>query len=217
MLKIKFKNLLNFIIYPLLLASINFILISFIMNYYISDLDINMSSILTDDAPNFEANIESIFTKPSVIENGTVTKNNIEFPKVNTEYGKFEIESAKISSPLIFGDGYESLKMGVGQYSGSYIPGYGGTILVTGHNYMFPQIENAKLNDIIKITTSYGVYKYKISSIKILEKEEYSSFSVNNNKEQLVFYTCYPFNSLGSISTRYFIYADYLSGPKVVE
>lgn len=203
--------------YPLLLASINCILISFIMKHYIKDLNINMNSVLTDNAINFETNIESIFSKPSVLENGTISKNDIAFPKVNVEYGKFEINSVKMSAPLIFGDGYESLKIGIGQYTGSYIPGYGGTILVTGHNYMFPEIENAKLDDIIKITTSYGVYKYKISSIKILEKEEYSSFSVNNNKEQLIFYTCYPFSSLGSINTRYFIYADYVSGPKIAK
>lgn len=213
MIEIKIKKIWKFIVYPVLLAAINFLLIYLIIKYYLSGVDVE--SVLSDNTLDFKPSISSIFYEESSQEEGKIKKSNIEFPKINTEYGKIEIESVNMSSALIFGDTKEALKHGVGQYNGSYIPGYGGTILVTGHNYMFPQVENINIGDVIKVTTSYGVYKYKVSNLKILNQDEYSSLKISDNKETLIYYTCYPFTSFGDISTRYFIFADYISGPKI--
>ncbi|MBP0979295.1 MAG: class D sortase [Oscillospiraceae bacterium] len=210
---IKIQKIWKFIVYPVVIATINFLLIYLITKYYLSGIDVE--SILSDKALDFEPSISSIFNEESEVETGKVEKNNIEFPKANTEYGKIEIESVSMSASLIFGDTQEALKQGVGQYNGSYIPGYGGTILVTGHNYIFPQVENIKIGDVIKITTSYGVYKYKVSDLKVLDKDEYSSIQISDKQEKLIYYTCYPFTSFGDISTRYFVFADYISGPQI--
>ena len=215
MTKVNFKKSWKFIVFPLVLVCINLIIVNLIMRHYLSDLDID--SFLSNETPNFDYKINSIFTESAEVnqESGEINECDITFPNINVEYGKIEINSVNLSAPLIFGDNDQVLKNGIGQYSGSYIPGYGGTILTTGHNYKFPEVENVKVGDLIKITTSYGIYQYKVSDIKILDQAQYNSFSVNKDKEQLIYYTCYPFNALGSISTRYFIYADYLSGPHI--
>ncbi len=210
----KLKKSWKFVIYPILLVMINLLIIKFVFKNFMSSLDLD--AVLLEKAPQFDANIKSIFTKESDIENGTLNANEIVFPKNNTEYGKFEIKSVEMSAPLIFGDCSDALKQGVGQYNGSYIPGYGGTILTTGHNHAFPQIEKVAIGDVIKITTTYGVYKYKVSDIKIIHENEYKSLTIKDNKEQLIYYTCYPFTSLADTSSRYFIYADYISGPQIL-
>ena len=215
MVNIKLKKVWKFIVYPVVLAIINFLLVDFVIKHYLNVSDID--SVLSDDVLSFDTDIVSIFSSGSNIEDGDISKNDITFPKVNTEYGKVEIESVNMSSALIFGDADEVLKHGIGQYNGSYIPGYGGTILITGHNYMFPQVENVNIGDIIKITTSYGVYKYKVSDLKVLNEKQYNSLKIDDNKEQLIYYTCYPFSSFGNILTRYFVYADYISGPKIIK
>ena len=215
MSKLENKKIWKFIVYPLIMVLINLLLVKFIMNNYLSHMDVE--SVLSNEAINFETNIDSVFVESNNLENGTISKNKIEFPKINTQYGKIEIESAEMSAPLIFGDGMNVLKEGVGQYHGSYIPGYGGTILLTGHNNMYPKVEQVKTGDVIKITTSYGVYKYKVNNIQILDKNEYSNLKLSDDKEQLIYYTCYPFTALGDMSKRYFVFADYVSGPKIIK
>ena len=76
-------------------------------------------------------------------------------------------------------------------------------------------IDRIEIGDVIKITTSYGVYKYKVSDLKVLDKDEYSSIQISDKQEKLIYYTCYPFTSFGDISTRYFVFADYISGPQI--
>jgi len=207
------KKIWKFIIYPFIFAIFNYFLIGIIFKYSIGDMSINM--ILSDETPSFFNNIRDIYKSGSILDVETLKRDEIEFPKVNTKYGELKISSVEMKAPLIFGDNSMVLEKGVGQYSGSYVPGYGGTILVTGHNYMFPQIEKVKKDDIIEISTSYGLYKYKVREIQILDEKQYLSFKVNDDREELIYYTCYPFEALGNINTRYFIYSDYISGPKI--
>ena len=217
MYKTKFKNLKKFIIYPILITFVNLILVKIAFKCFISNVDIDLDAVLLDNSPRFEKNIGNIFTEESKNENQAVKISDLQFPKTNEEYGKFEIDSLKISASLIFGDDPSVLKQGIGQFNGSCIPGYGGTILTTGHNYMFPEIDKIQTGDIIQITTSYGLYKYRVSDIKILDKSEYQKIKIKDDKEQLIYYTCYPFTSLSDASSRYFVFADYISGPPILK
>jgi sortase A len=213
----KGKKVMVYLITPLLFCFFGYLILFMITFPVSSKLNDYINLLISDKPPQFNTQINNIFTYNSHTNQGTVNMKNIEFPKYNTIYGKFEIKSVGISYPLIFGDSSEALKKGAGQYNGSYIAGYGGTILIAGHDYMFKKIGDTKIGDIIMITTSYGTYNYKITDKKILNKDDKSAYTIQKSKEQLVFYTCYPFNALASITTRYFVYADYVSGPKIVQ
>jgi sortase A len=193
-------------------------LLLFLVTYPISSkLNNYINLFLSDKPPQFNNQINNIFTYNSKANQQTVNIKNIQFPKFNTIYGKFKIKSVGISYPLIFGDSSEALKKGAGQYNGSYIVGYGGTILIAGHDYMFKKIRDTKIGDLLTVTTSYCTYNYKITDKKILYKDDKLAYTIQKGKEQLVFYTCYPFNAFASITTRYFVYADYVSGPKIIQ
>ncbi|MDF2568387.1 MAG: hypothetical protein K0R90_1843, partial [Oscillospiraceae bacterium] len=43
------------------------------------------------------------------------------------------------------------------------------------------------------------------------------AYDLSQKKEQLILYTCYPFNTLGLTSKRFFVYADKISGPQIVD
>ena len=101
-------------------------------------------------------------------EVGNTTKtlikiDNIEFPNYGNQFGQLVIEDCGVDASLFFGDGNIALRNGVGVYSGSFIPGYGGTILVAGHNNTyFNGLKNAQPGQIVTIKTSYGNYTYEI-------------------------------------------------------
>lgn len=159
---------------------------------------------------------ESIYSGSSVL-GGTVKSSTITFPNYGTEYARLSIPSAEINAPIFFGDGQKQLSKGIGHYSGSDFPGMGSTILLSGHNNTYLHtIDRAQIGDNITITTSYGVYVYKINEIKIVDSSNVSATNISADEENLVIYTCYPLSTLGLTSKRYFVYAEYVSGPVII-
>jgi sortase A len=147
-----------------------------------------------------------------------VALSDIVMPKYGQQYGEIIIDSVGIKQALIMGDGEDILHRGVGQYFGSQLPGFGGKILLAGHNtkpYLKP-LENIKVGDTIKINTSYGNYEYKIYETKVHSKTDKTAYSFKVNEETLILYTCYPF-TLGYKKDRLFVYAHKTSGPDIIK
>lgn len=159
---------------------------------------------------------ENIFTSAPETSPETVRLSSIQFPSYGARFGKLTISSASIEADLYFGDGSAQLKNGVGVYNGSFIPGYGKTILIAGHNHtFFHTLGAAKTGDEIRIETNYGTYLYRISSTQVKKAADASAYDLAGSKENLVLYTCYPFDELGLTPNRYYVYAEYVSGPKI--
>lgn len=143
----------------------------------------------------------------------------IKSPNVGEQYGMFEIERLGISAPLYYGDSTVPLYYGVGQYTGSYMPGFGEWTLIAGHNNTyFHTIGDLVEGDIVRISTHYGVYEYKVTyTVLAKDSSEYrDAYAHNTDKEEIIFYTCYPFNMLGLTPQRFFVHAEKISGPRIV-
>lgn len=159
---------------------------------------------------------ESLYSGSSAL-GGTVKGSTITFPNYGTEYAELSIPSAEIIAPVFFGDGDKQLSKGIGHYNGSGFPGMGSTVLLSGHNNTYLHtIDRAQVGDNITLTTSYGVYVYKINEIKITDSGNVSATRISAEEETLVIYTCYPLSTLGLTSKRYFVYAEYVSGPVIL-
>lgn len=138
------------------------------------------------------------------------------FPSYEDQFGELIIDDCQIKADLYFGDSWYVLGNGVGIYNGSAIPGYGRTILIAGHNNTyFNGLKYAKEGQIVKIRTNYGNYQYEITGTKITDNEDRSAYDLAKNEENLIMYTCYPFDTLGLTNLRAFIYAKYVSGPVI--
>lgn len=150
---------------------------------------------------------------------GTIDIKDITFPTYEKVYGEISIPSVDILCPLIYGDTKAALKKGACQYIGSMIIGYGGTSMICAHvNRHFKNLHDVKIGDEIQITTTYGVYKYKVNYVGVHSATDKSVYDLGREDENVVLYTCYyQRTALGSVKKRFFVCADYVSGPMIVD
>ena len=132
------------------------------------------------------------------------------YPEYGTKYATLEIDKINVNLPVYYGDTLDVLKKGVGHSSGSYFPGEGGSIIYMGHNSkkMFRRFSEIQKGDIIKVTTTYGEYNYKIYDMQLIKETEIDKLPIQKDKEILMVYTCYPFNNIGYATQRYVVYAE---------
>ena len=90
----------------------------------------------------------------------------------------------------------------------------GKTILLAGHNNtFFNDLQHAEADATVTITTHYGVYTYEVTGTEILDYQDETAYDFTRTDENLILYTCYPFDALGFTPNRFFVYAKYVSGP----
>ncbi|MDR1541815.1 MAG: class D sortase [Clostridiales bacterium] len=176
--------------------------------------------IITKEPPVFEKRVNDIFINKKVEElpatNELIEVPPQEIPAQGERYGQLTIQSAGIDAQLFYGDSNQELSQGVGTYAGAYIPGAGRTILLAGHNNTdFHTLGEVQIGDIVSINTSYGQYKYKIIDTRLTTDTDETAYDFSRTDENLIMYTCYPFDTLGLTPQRYFVYAEYISGPRL--
>ena len=161
---------------------------------------ISIASKVASDKENKQVQ-ETIITEENVIEN---------YPEYGTQYATIEIPRIGANLPVYFGDTLDILKKGVGHSSSSYFPGEGGTIIYMGHNSknVFRRFSELQINDEITIKATYGEYKYKIYDMQLIKETETEKLPIQKDKENLMVYTCYPFNNIGYATQRYVVYAE---------
>lgn len=205
----------KFILVPFCFLAIGYLIISLMALPFLKTMT-SAKGLLFFDSKVQSKPLGNIFSSAPGKQGKLVNLSEIVFPQYGMKFGKLTISSASIEADLYFGDDSEELKEGVGLYNGSFIPGYGGTILIAGHNHTyFHQLGQAKTGDSITIETNYGTYQYQIIKTQVKDATDKTAYDLDSEKENLVLYTCYPFDCIGLTPQRYYVYADYLSGPKI--
>ena len=147
-----------------------------------------------------------------IAEYDSDSKKLIAYPKFGSKYATIEINSINLKLPVYYGDTKKILKHGVGHYNGSYFPGENGTIIYAAHNDpgYFNKLDKVKVGDEVVINASYGMFKYTIYETKIVKETDLTAFDVQNEKEILLLYTCWPINRsvFGRKTQRYVVYAQ---------
>ena len=138
----------------------------------------------------------------------SVKKRLSSIPSYGTKYGNIKIDKIDLKLPIYFGDNMEILSYGVGHYAGSYFPGEGGSIILAGHNDSgyFERILELVGGDKIVIETSYGTFDYSVFDTKIVSENNLSAFPIQEERELLILYTCYPLG-VGYKTERFVVYA----------
>lgn len=149
----------------------------------------------------------------------TVDIRDVPFPGYEQVYGELSIPSIDLVCPFVYGDTEKAMRKGVGQYIGSTIVGYGGTTLACAHvNRQLKNLHKSKIGDQIQIRTAYGVYTYEVKYAGVHDAKDDSVYDLSREDENLVLYTCYYQNTpLGSVKKRFFVCADYISGPLITD
>ncbi len=187
---------------------------------YFTDRDIDIPSDCYDifvpaDGDSEEPEVKSVMdSKPQ--EQRTIPLSSISYPYYGQRLGELIVEDCQIYASLYFGDGNNELNNGVGMYTGGYIPGYGKTVMIAGHNNTdFNGFKYAKKGQKVIIRTYYGTYTYEITDIQVKTSTDSSAYDFSLNYENLIMYTCYPFDELNLTPYRCFVYAKFVSGPVI--
>lgn len=147
-------------------------------------------------------NLASMLKQPSrndIQKEVLVNENNeiISYPAYGDNYATLKISKLNIDLPIKFGDSKDILIDSIGHTSTSFLPGEGGTILMSGHNSksMLQDLKNISKGDRITIETTYGIFTYEVEEIKIMKLSQYNEIKIEN-EEKLFLYTCYPFSDI---------------------
>lgn len=140
------------------------------------------------------------------------SKKLVNYPLYGSKYGNIEIPSISVNLPLYFGDTLDILKKGIGQASGSYFPGEGGSILCAGHSYRgyIRSLPQVNIGDVIKVNTEYGKFEYQIYETRIIQETDLEAVGIQNEEEIFMLYTCYPVDQIGHPTKRFVVYAKLL-------
>lgn len=229
-MKNKIIKLMAYIFMPLIFTFLGYFIAYVALAPALDMLQAAGSMVMAKEAPDFNTGLNSIYKKTNNKTTDSSKKrnideisiNDIEFPDDETQYARIKCNRIKLDAPVYWGDSNAVLKAGVGNYIGSFIPGFGKSILLSGHNTTyFKPLKNIAVNDIITYDTNYGEYQYKVKKLEVLN-EDVAAKTCNDllsqNTETLIMYTCYPFKKLSYRKTdRFFVFADKISGPTVIE
>ena len=93
------------------------------------------------------------------------------------------------------------------------------SIMLCAHNTtFFKPLQVIEAGDIITFKTSYGVYQYQVSRTDVKDHNDSTAYDLLQEKEELVMYTCYPFETMvGTKTDRFFVYCEKISGPTVID
>lgn len=140
--------------------------------------------------------------KPSVEENtGSAFYVPAQFPSISMgqEYAKLTVEDAQIyNEPVYFGDTYDILKKGVGQFAGSRFPGQNGNCVLVGHvTTIFRYLETLQPGARFELNTIYGEYVYEMEKSVLFHYDDDTLLLPNDGTDYLTVYTCYPYDNHG--------------------
>ncbi|WP_428911222.1 class D sortase [Niallia sp. Krafla_26] len=134
-------------------------------------------------------------------------------PAMGEVVGLLTIPELQAQLPIVEGTDPDELKKGVGHYKGSYYPNENGQIVLSGHrDTVFRKIGELEIGDTLEVHLPYGEFSYEITYTKIVGADDTSIITLQNDYEELILTTCYPFSYIGNAPDRYIIYAKKLEG-----
>ncbi len=131
------------------------------------------------------------------------------YPSYGSNYATLKIEELGIQNNVYFGDITSILSVGIGHSTWSDMPTEGGTVVYSGHNRedMLNNLKDIAIGDEIIIDTSYATCVYKVSKTDILKDTQTDKLTKIKDKETLILYTCYPFDTYVYTNKRFVVYS----------
>jgi len=212
-----------YIITPLIFMIIGYAIAAIIFSPFFEVIYAAGSLVTSRDGPDFTIGLYAGFDEEIADDGeteGEMHISEITTPRHGVHFAEIRNRRIGLQAPVYFGDDYEILRYGVGQFIGSVWPGFGGTILLAGHNtHHFLPLKDIEIGDVVDLRTNYAQFEYEVVHIEIFHRDVADeAFDLGQTEiELLVMYTCYPFNvnNIGNAQYRMFVYAEKISGPEI--
>ncbi|MBN2840505.1 MAG: class D sortase [Coriobacteriia bacterium] len=163
-----------------------------------------------DTSPVAQAEVRGLDTAASVVSSSVPAPQALYpvRPAEGDSVGTLLIPSLGQTLPIVEGTDDAELKVGVGHYSQSVLPGEADNCVLSAHrDTHFSRLEELAVGDRLIVQTSAGTFTYAISGVRIVDKDD-RTVIVPTDRAVLTLSTCYPFNYVGSAPDRYIISAD---------
>ncbi|EOS7927036.1 class D sortase [Enterococcus hirae] len=149
---------------------------------------------------------------------GVINSIHLSYPKFGEQYGHINIPALNVTSPIYWGDSDEILAKGMGQYSGSKLPGEEGYALIGGHTIpYFLNVSKLAIGDAIHINTTYGKYTFLIKKIKIAKKNDREILDILAQQNSgIILYTCDRQEGISLTDKRHYLVAEKSLGPLIM-
>ncbi len=109
---------------------------------------------------------------------------------------RIEIASIGVSAPVVRGDDWETLKLGVGHHIGSANPGERSNMVLSAHNDIYGEIfrhlDQMQLEDEIIVHTQTRSYRYVVKAKRIIEPTQVEVMDPTR-KPVVTLISCYPY------------------------
>jgi sortase A len=109
---------------------------------------------------------------------------------------RIQIPAINVDAPVVQGDGWEQLKLGVAQHLGTPDPGENGNIVLSGHNDIYGEVfrylEKLQPGDVVILFTSQRQYTYVISGSRIVEPTAVEVMDPTPNAT-ITLISCHPY------------------------
>ncbi len=131
------------------------------------------------------------------------------FPTLHTKIGTIRVPDAGIECDVIYGDSNSDLYKGACFYPNpqTRIPGGRLQMLLAAHNNAhFHTLGEVQIGSRVYIDTYYGSYEYEVTHTEVVSATDSTKYDLEQTEEELIMYTCYPFDMLSSTPYRFFVY-----------
>lgn len=109
---------------------------------------------------------------------------------------RIQIPAIQIDAQVVQGDGWEQLKKGVAQHSGSADPGSKGNVVLSAHNDIFGELfrdlDQLKPGDQVVLFTNQRAYTYEVVDTRIVEPGDVSVMEATS-EPAVTLISCYPY------------------------
>ncbi len=121
--------------------------------------------------------------------------------------GRIEIPSVGVSAIVEEGESDATLSESVGHLNGTALPGQPGNVALAAHrDTYFRDLAGIQTGDEIYFTAPTAIYKYRVSSISIVDPSDVSVLAPTADS-RLTLITCYPFHYIGPAPKRFIVVA----------
>lgn len=128
--------------------------------------------------------------------------------KTGDYIGRITIPALHETKPIYEGTADAQLKLGIGHYTRSVLPGVIDNSVLAGHrDSVFSKLGSLKIGDLLIVDTQAGEFTYKISAFRIVMAND-KTVIVPTKTAVLTLSTCYPFRFFGNAPKRFIVSAN---------
>ena len=122
--------------------------------------------------------------------------------------GRVVVDRLGISVAVVEGSETPSLAHAAGHIAGTALPGEPGNAGIAAHrDTFFRPLRNVRRDDVIRMITPHGEYRYRVVSTRIVRPDDVSVLG-SDGSEVLTLVTCYPFYYVGAAPDRFIVRAE---------